>query len=74
MSEFFKEHQKALVRRKIEVFEKLTSACFIQISQETILLRINNIHKNVRDNCSLTYVYSYNRSLHNANSLKISLN
>ena len=41
-----------------EVFEKLTSACFIQISRETILLRVNNIHKNVRHNCVLTYVYS----------------
>jgi hypothetical protein len=40
-----------------EVFEKLartSCACSIQISRETIQkLRINNIHKNVRDNCSL---------------------
>jgi hypothetical protein len=25
---------------------------FIQISRETMLLLINNLHKNVRDNCS----------------------
>jgi hypothetical protein len=34
---------------QFEVYEKLASACFIQIS-ETILLRINRIPKNVRDN------------------------
>ena len=32
---------------------------FIQISRETMLLLINNLHKNVRDNCSFTLrVYS----------------
>jgi uncharacterized protein YtpQ (UPF0354 family) len=33
---------------------------FIQISQETMLLLINNLHKNVRDNCSfnLRVLYS----------------
>ena len=25
---------------------------FIQISRETMLLLVNNLHKNVRDNCS----------------------
>ena len=25
---------------------------FIQISRETMLLLINNLHKNIRDNCS----------------------
>ena len=33
---------------------KTHECLFIQISRETILLRINNMHKNVRDNCSLT--------------------
>ena len=32
---------------------------FIQISRETMLLLINNLHKNVRDNCSFNLrVYS----------------
>jgi hypothetical protein len=35
-----------------EAFEKFTIACFAKISRETIPLRIYNIHKNVRDNCS----------------------
>jgi hypothetical protein len=34
-----------------EVFEKLTSACSIQISRETILIRINNIHENIWNHC-----------------------
>ena len=31
-------------------FEKLTSACYFQISRETMLLLINNLHKSIRDN------------------------
>jgi hypothetical protein len=58
---------------------------FIQISRETMLLLINNLHKNVRDNCSFNLrVYSeystgkvflaFYITLYNANSLKIPLN
>jgi hypothetical protein len=59
---------------------------FIQISRETMLLLINNLHKNVRDNCSFNLrVYIANIplakfswlcyiTLYNANSLKIPLN
>ena len=58
---------------------------FIQISRETMLLLINNLHKNVRDNCSFNLrVYSEHYTgkvflallyqLYNANSLKIPLN
>ena len=54
---FSKSIKIARIRRTsrlFEVFEKLASACFIHsISRETILLRIKNIHKNVRDNCSV---------------------
>ena len=40
-----------------EFFEKLTRAClYIQISRETMLLLINNLHKNVRDNYSFRFV------------------
>ena len=56
---------------------------FIQISRETMLF-IYNLHKNVRDNCSLTYAFIANIplekftwlcyiTLYNANSLKIPL-
>jgi hypothetical protein len=61
---------------------------FIQISRETMLLLINNLHKNVRDNCSFNLrIYSEHSTgklflallvcyitLYNANSLKIPLN
>ena len=58
---------------------------FIQISRETMLLLINNLHKNVRDNCSFNLVirvYSEHSTgkvflasqIYNANSLKIPLN
>ena len=50
-----KEHQNSTSPKDgcyLRSLKKLTSACFIQILRETILLRINNIHKNVRDNCS----------------------
>jgi hypothetical protein len=59
---------------------------FIQISRETMLLLINNLHKNVRDNCSFNF-NTFNIAniplakfswlcyitLYNANSLKIPL-
>ena len=58
---------------------------FIQISRETMLLLINNLHKNVRDNCSFNLVirvYSEHSTgkvflalqIYNANRLKIPLN
>ena len=59
---------------------------FIQISRETMLFLINNLHKNVRDNCTFSFnlrVYSEHSTgkvflacyitLYNANSLKIPL-
>jgi prephenate dehydratase len=43
----------------LKLFETLTHGRFIQISRETMHpITFNNIHKNVRDNCSLTYIYS----------------
>ena len=66
-----------------ELFEKLknTSACFIQILRETILLRINNIRNNVWDNrgfnLGLQRIVHWQIcliTLYNANSLKIPLN
>jgi hypothetical protein len=55
-SEFFQRASKYHESEGLvlfEVFKELTRACFIQISRDTILLRINNIHKNVRENCRL---------------------
>ena len=59
-SEFFKEHINS-TSPKDECYLRClkNSPVFIQISRETMLLRIKNIHKNVRDNCSFNlHLYS----------------
>ena len=59
--EFFKDLEIALVRRTSAIWglSKTDECMFIQISRETMLLLINNLHKNVRDNCSFNLcVYS----------------
>ena len=38
---------------------KTHECIFIQISRETMLLLINNLHKNVRDNCSFINLRVY---------------
>jgi hypothetical protein len=60
-SEFFKDLKMARARRTSAIWGlwKTHERMFIQISQETMLLLINNLHKNVRDNCSFNLrVYS----------------
>jgi hypothetical protein len=55
-SEFSIKHEPVSFSRSIKItrvfegIEKLASIYFIKISRETIQLRVNDMHKNVRDN------------------------